>query len=91
MENEYILNEEEYQNLRSQLNPQELEEIEKLEKDCVNLSINYWEFYRRAENYRIGIYWTPKKLQRLFASPIYKLKIHLLYKAGELRGIKFGK
>lgn len=84
---EYDFTEEEYQNLRSQLNSQELEEIERLEKDCADLSVDYWEFYRRTEKYKVGTRWTPKKLVRLVYSPMYELRMCLLYRAARLRGI----
>lgn len=89
MSSEYEFSEEQYQNLRSRLNPQELQEIERLEKDCADLAVDYWDIYRRVESYKIGICWTPKKVLELIISPMYKLRMCLLHRAGKLRNIKF--
>jgi hypothetical protein len=83
------LSEEEYKNLKKQLNSRELKEIEELEKDCEDLSINYFEFERKAGSWMIGGWWTAEALRAAFAKPITKLKAHLIYRAGELRNIKF--
>lgn len=83
----YDFTEEEYQSLRSQLNPQELEEIEGLEKDSADLSVDYWEFYRRVEKYKVGTCWTPARVLKLCATPMYKLRMCLLYRAARPRGI----
>lgn len=87
MSGQYDFSDEEYQNLRSQMAPSELERIEKLEKDCADLTVDYWEFYIRVENYKIGICWTPERLLQLQTSPSYKLTMCLLIRAARLRGI----
>lgn len=83
------LSEEEYQNLKKQLSPDELKEIEVLEKNCEELSIDYWKFYGQVENYKVGIRWTVELRRQLRASPMFKLRMHLLDRAAELRNIKF--
>jgi len=83
------LSQREYKNLKNQLNPEERKEIEALEKDCEDLKIDYFEFYGRVESYKVGIRWTAERFRELRASPMFKLRMHLLDRAAELRNIKF--
>jgi hypothetical protein len=87
MSDRYNFTDEEYRLLRNNLNPEELGIIERFEVDCADLTIDYWEFYRKIEKYKLGIRWTPEKFRVLVASPMYQLRICLLDRAMRLRGI----
>lgn len=90
MADRYNFTDKEYQELKSRLNSQELEEIERLEKDCADSTVDYWDFYRRVENYKIGTCWTPERLEKLVTTPMYQLRMCLLHRALRLRGIITG-
>lgn len=86
----YNLSAEEYDNLKNQLNQGELAEIAELEKDCDDADrCDYWDIYRKAFKFMTGKNWNPERLTKLRASPMHRLKMHLLHRAGQLRGIKF--
>jgi hypothetical protein len=82
----------EYDQLKGQLSRIELREIERLEEKCGNLAeYDYWDIYREAFKFMEGRSWNIDSLTKLRLSAIYKLKMHLLKRAGELRNIKFQK
>ena len=84
-----IISKETYDALKAGLNAEDKKIIEGLERDCEDSEIDYWEFYRRVEAYRVGQFFTPEKFRELVASPMFKMRTYLMRRAGELRGMKF--
>lgn len=80
----------EYKKLKKQLTPQELKKIKELEKNCKDIkNYTYWEIDRKAYRLMLGeLPYSGRQLKELYMRPAYKLMIHILKCAGEIRGIK---
>ena len=86
---DFLLSDEKVSALKEKLDKQDRKRIKILEEDCSNLDLDYWEIYRRVGEDRIGRYFTSKTLREYYELPLSRLKMNLLHKAAQLRGVKF--
>lgn len=79
-----------YQKIKDGLCEDDKKEIEELERDRDDLSVKYWDIYKKVFRFfakrqmKRGV-----ELEVFLKSPLYKLQAHILYQAALLRGMKF--
>jgi len=83
-----MISKKEYKELKDSLSAEDKATIDKLEKDCNNLKVGFWEFFRHLEAYKVGRLITPEIVAERHLSPMRKMRDYLYFRAAEKRGIK---